>query len=86
MGGAARLEPLPDEIEHLDELAEDEDAMPAVDDFFEQFIEQIELGRGFALVVRQRSEQTQVAAGLAEPEQTGQYLHPRAPSFASRYS
>ena len=44
MSGAVRREPLPHEIEHFDELAEDEHAMPAIDDFLEQFIEQIEFG------------------------------------------
>ena len=72
MRGPARLESLPNEIEHLHKLAENKHAMAAVDDFFEQFIEQIELRRRRLF----EAEQTQIAAGLAQAEQTGQHLHP----------
>ena len=40
------LEPLPNEIEHGHELTEDEHAMTAVDDFFEELVEQIEFRGG----------------------------------------
>ena len=76
MGGSARLEPIPDEIEHFDKLAEDKDTMSAVDDFLEQLVEQVELRGSFALFVRRKSEEPQIAAGLAQAQQAGQHLHP----------
>ena len=50
--------------------------MPAVDDFLEQLVEEVELRGSFALFVRRESEQPQVAAGLAQAQQAGQHLHP----------
>ena len=76
MSGTARLEPIPDEIEHFDKLAEDKDAMSAVNDFLEQLVEQVELRGSIALFVRREPEEPQVAAGLAQAQQAGQHLHP----------
>ncbi len=76
MRGPARLQPGPDEVEHFHKLAEDEDAMSAVDNFAEQLVEQVELGRGVGLFVRRKTEQAQIAAGLPQAEQAGQHFHP----------
>ena len=53
-------------------------AMPAIDRFPEQFVEQLQLrGRKYLGSARGRIclQQTQIAADLAEPEQPQQHLH-----------
>src|SRR3982751_6835603 len=72
----ARLESLPNQIEHLDELAEDENAMTAVDDLFQKFIQQVHFGRTLLVFVRRKAEQTQIATDLAEAKKSGQHFHP----------
>ena len=49
--------------------------MSAIDDFLEQLVEQVELGRGIRLFVRRQAEETQIAAGLPQAQQTGEHLH-----------
>ena len=50
--------------------------MSAVDRFLEKLVEQIQLGGGRLVPAFIDAEQAQIATDLAQPEQTGEHLHP----------
>jgi hypothetical protein len=60
-------------MQHRDELAEDEDAMFAVNRFLEEFVEEVQLCRGLFLI---DADEPQIATDLAQTEQTSKHLHP----------
>src|SRR5207245_10441040 len=53
------LQAFADEVQHRDELAEDKDAVFAVDRFLEEFVEQVQLGGGLFLI---NADEAQIAA------------------------
>src|SRR5204863_8003375 len=67
------LQAFANEMQHRDELTEDEDAVFAVDRFLEEFVEEIELGGGLFLI---DADEAQIATDLAQTEQTSEHLHP----------
>src|SRR5213083_2518087 len=67
------LQAFANEMQHRDELAEDEDAVFAVDRFLEELVEEVQLGGGLFLI---DTDEAQIAAHLAQTEQTGEHLHP----------
>src|SRR5688572_4922779 len=56
-------------MQHGNELAEDKDAMAAVDDFLEQLAEQVHFGRGRNGIDVFEFEEAQIATNLAQAEQ-----------------
>jgi hypothetical protein len=60
-------------MQHRDELAEDEDAVFAVDRFLEEFVEEIELGGSLFFI---NADEAQIATNLAQTEETSKHLHP----------
>ena len=60
-------------MQHRDELAEDEDAVFAVDRFLEEFVQEVQLGGGLFLI---DADEAQIATDLAQTEQTSEHLHP----------
>src|SRR5204863_768324 len=83
------LQAFANEMQHRNELAEDEDAVFAVDRFLEEFVEEIELGgglggsasfqlafwRGVQAGSLRYFKQAQIATDLAQTEQTSEHLH-----------
>src|SRR5436190_22581293 len=67
------LQAFTDEVQHRDELAEDEDAMFAVDRFLEELVQKVQLGGGLFLI---DADEAQIATDLAQTEQTSEHLHP----------
>src|SRR5438094_7617016 len=67
------LQAFANEVQHRDELAEDEDAVFAVDRFLKEFVEEVELGGGLFLI---NADDAQIATDLAQTEQTSEHLHP----------
>src|SRR6476660_2408810 len=67
------LQAFTDEVQHRDELAEDEDAVVAVDRFLEELVEEVQLGGGLFLI---DADETQITTDLAQTEQTSEHLHP----------
>ena len=63
-----RVESISNQIEHLNELAEDKDAMAAINNLFQKFIKKIQLGGYLLASVRRKTKQPQIATGLAKPE------------------
>ena len=66
------LQAFADEVQHRDELAEDEDAMFAVDRFLEEFVQEVQLCGGLFLI---DADEAQIATDLAQTEQTSEHLH-----------
>jgi hypothetical protein len=60
-------------MQHRDELAKNEDAVFAVDRFFQKFVEEVELCGGLFLI---NADEAQIATDLAQTEQTSEHLHP----------
>src|SRR5438552_3134965 len=67
------LQAFANKVQHRDELAEDENAVFAVDRFLEEFVEEVQLCGGLFLV---DADEAQIAANLAQTEQTSEHLHP----------
>src|SRR3954467_11708184 len=61
------LQAFTNEVQHRDELAEDEDAVLPINRFLEEFVEQVQLCRGFFLI---DADEPQIATDLAQTEQT----------------
>ena len=70
------VEPLLQQRQHADELAEDQRAMAAVHHFLQQFAEQIQLAGGVGGIDAVQFEQPQIAADLPQPQQRAQHQHP----------
>src|SRR5437660_1424768 len=66
------LQAFANEVQHRDELAEDEDAVFAVNRFLEEFVEQVQLCRGLFLI---DADEPYIAADLAQTEQASKHLH-----------
>src|SRR5438128_5488354 len=67
------LQAFANEVQHRDELAEDENAVFAVDRFLEELVEKVQLGGGLFLI---DADEAQIAAHLAQTEQTSEHHHP----------
>src|SRR5436305_2207994 len=67
------LQGFANEVQHRDELAEDEDAVFAVNRFLEELVEQVQLCRGLFLI---DADEAQIAADLTQTEQASKHLHP----------
>src|SRR5947199_8951024 len=61
-----------DEVQHRDELAEDENAMFAVDRFLEELVQEVQRGGGLFLI---DADEAQIATDLAQTEQASKHLH-----------
>ena len=59
-------------MQHRDELAEDENAVFAVDRFLEELVQEVQLGGGLFLI---DADEAQIASDLAQTEQTSEHLH-----------
>src|SRR5205823_4960281 len=66
------LQAFANEVQHRDELAEDQDAVFAINRFLEEFVEQVQLCRGLFLI---DADEPYIATDLAQTEQASKHLH-----------